>query len=277
MSAILPQLLTITALAIAPGGSATLSGAMETTHDGARFDPIAMFDLEAGGLQVTSNDRGVVRVASIGAESATCAAAGVSSPCLVPRLVDHAHARLLTVDELRATLQGGYEIATFAPPPTPNRTLPALATIAGVLGLLAAIRALLARRNETPLGLVEAAARAARRATATDATLGAVRDELERLVEHARDVDRVRRECESALARARRATGERLAIEREEEAKLESDLRRARARLTEIAAALRLVPLRVREARDVNFGRAPVDAILGELHLRDRAIAEAEL
>jgi hypothetical protein len=139
------------------------------------------------------------------------------------------------------------------------------------------LRAILHRRGETPLGRVDAAARSARRATASDPTLSAVRDEIDRLVEHARDVERVRRECEAALARVRTVRGERLAVEREEEAKLESDLRRARARLTEIAAALRLVPLRVREARDVKFGRAPVDVILGELHLRERAMAEAEL
>ena len=58
------------------------------------------------------------------------------------------------------------------------------------------------RRNETPLGRVGAAARAARRATANDATLVVVRAEIDRLVEHARDVDRVRRECESALSTA---------------------------------------------------------------------------
>lgn len=277
MSALLPHLLTITALSLPAGGSAELSGATQTTHDGARFDAIAMFDLEAGGLRVLSNDQGVVRVEATGVPSATCAAAGVSSPCLVPRLVEHAHARLLTVDELRASLGGGYEVQTFAPIVPPSRAPRVIAWTLAVLGALALLRALVQRRAETPLGRVDAAARAARRATVADPTLGAVRDEIDRLVEHARDVDRIRRDCEASLARTRRTTGERLAVEREEEAKLESDLRRARARLTEIAAALRLVPLRVREARDVSFGRAPVDVILGELHVRDRAIAEVEL
>jgi hypothetical protein len=279
MSAILPQLLAITALAIEPGGSATLSGAMQTTHDGARFDAVAMFDFEAGGLRVVEGQPGAVRVTSTGLVSPTCSAAGVGSPCLVPRVIEHAHARLLSVDELRTTLQGSYEVTTFAAPYVPPRAprgLVAAAWIAGILALLAAVRGALARRDDTPLGRVDAAARAARSATSADATLGAVREEIERLVEHARDVDRVRRDCELALARVRRTHGERLAVEREEEAKLESDLRRSRARLTEIAAALRLVPLRVREARDVNFGRAPVDVILGELHLRDRAIAEVD-
>ncbi len=277
MSAILPSLLVVTALAIAPGGSATLNGAMETTHDGMRLPPLAMFDLEAGGLRVVENDHGNVRVVATGTPGPACAAAGVSSPCLVPRVVEHAHARLLSVDEFRGTLNGGYEVTTFAPPKVPERAPMMIAWTLFALAVLAAVRVAVARSRETPLGRVDSAARAARRATASDATLGAVRSEIDRLVEHARDVDRVRRDCEAALARVRRTSGERLAVEREEEAKLEADLRRARARLTEIAAALRLVPLRVREARDVRFGNAPVETILGELNLRDRAIAEVEV
>lgn len=277
MSALLPPLLMVTALAIAPGGTATVHGRMQSTHDGAVFAPLAMFDLEAGGLRVVENDHGNLRVEPTGTPGRACALAGVASPCLVPRVVEQAHGRLLSVEEFRATLVGSYDVTTHAPPRVPSQAPRMLAITLGFLAALALLRGLLARRSESPLGRVDAAANAARRATASDPTLGAVREEIDRLVEHAREVDRIRRACETSLARTRRTTGERLAVEREEEAKLESDLRRARARLVEIAAALRLVPLRVREARDVQFGRAPVDVILGELQIRDRALAEVEL
>lgn len=275
MSALLPQLLVATALAVEPGGSVTIAGAVESSYDGARINASEMFDAEAGGMRVVEADGARVKMVPVDV-SATCSALGLSSPCLVPRLAVHAHARLLDVDSFRATLRGGFDVAIAPPPVAPSKAPLVLQTIA-LLGLFGAfvsmILALRSRRSSTPLGRVDDAARGARRAVGTDPTLATIRGEIDRLVEHARDVDRVRRTCEAALVRVRSVT-DRLAVERDEESRLESDLARARARLTEIAAALRLVPLRVREA--VRFGRSPVDAIVSELTLRDRALSEVE-
>ncbi len=275
MSALLPQLLVATALAIEPGGSVTVAGAVESTYDGARIDAAQMFDPAAGGLRVVERNDGRVTMVPAGV-GPMCAALGLSSPCLVPRLTEQAHARLLSVDAFRATLRGGYDVSIAAPPAPPS-SAPVVFRVLSLLaitGALAALMfALLSRRAATPLGKVQAAARSARRSVSGDPTLATVREEIDRLVEHAVEVDRIRKGCETALARVR-SVSDRLAVERDEEARLALDLSRARARLTEIAAALRLVPLRVREA--VRFGRSPIDAIVSELTLRDRALSELE-
>lgn len=275
MSALLPQLLTATALAIEPGGSVTVAGAVESTYDGARIDASQMFDAAAGGLRVVERDGARVRMEPAGV-GPTCAALGIASPCLVPRLTEHAHARLLDVESFRATLRGGFDVSIAAAPPPPSRApavLRAVALLTLAAAAVAAFLAWLARVGSTPIGRVQAAARSARRAVGDEPTLVVVREEIDRLVEQARQVDRVLRTCSGELSRVRKI-GDRLAIEHEEERRLIRDVANARARLTEIAAALRLIPLRIREA--VRFGRSPVERIVEELGLRERAIAEAE-
>ncbi|MBI2388738.1 MAG: hypothetical protein HYV09_03890 [Deltaproteobacteria bacterium] len=268
---------TVTALALPAGGAVTIDGVIETSFDGARLDAAALFDAEAGGLRVDRVDGHRVRLVESGAAGAACAAAGVASPCLVPRLTEHAHARLITVDELCATLRGELSIAIEAPPPPVSRAPQAIGVASLLTAFAAAFLFAVSLLRASPLGRVWLAARAARRAAGRDPTLAVLRDEIERLVEHAREVERVRRGCVSSLARARRAPGERLAEERDEELRLQSDLARANARLAEIGAALRLVPLRVREARDLSFrGPAPIEAIVAELSLRERALSEAD-
>jgi hypothetical protein len=275
MSALLPQLLVATALAIEPGGSVTVAGAVESTYDGARIDAAAMFDPEAGGLRVVESSGARLKMVPAGV-GPMCTALGLSSPCLVPRLTEHAHARLLEVDAFRGTLRGGFDVAIEAPPVPPSNA-PALFRVVAFLGLagalVAAVMSLFSRRRATPLGKVEAAARSARRAVAGDPTLVSVREEIDRLVAHAHEVDRLRAQYQAALVRAR-TVRDRLAVEHEEERRLELDLSRARARLTEIAAALRLVPLRVREA--ARFGQSPIESIVGELTLRETILAELE-
>lgn len=270
------ELLVASALAVQPGGTVTIAGLVETTYDGAPIHPADMFDAEGGGLRVVHRDatRVVYEPAGVGP---VCAAAGLSSPCLVPRLADHAHARLLDVAAFRATLRGGFDVSIAGPPPPVSATpaiLRVVAFLAATGALAAAFLAWLARRSSTPLGRVHAAAKTARAAVGTEPTLRAIREEIDRLVGHAIEVDRVRRTCDASLA-AVRAVHDRLAVERDEESRLNADLDRARARLNEIAAALRLVPLRVREA--VRFGESPINAILSELSLRDRARMEAEM
>jgi len=263
----------ITALALPPGASAILEGAVVTSFDGARLGARELFDFEAGGLRVITAEGTRVVVQSAGAAPA-CAAAGVQAPCLVPRLEEQAHARLLSLDEFRAGLQGDLALSIVVPPPAPPRPpwgwLVLSAFAAAFLGLLV----WLDRARTSALGAVLVAARLARQAAGADPTLAVVRNEIDRMVAHAREVDALRGRCMVALDRVRSAPGRRVAAELDEEQRLQDDLARALARLHEIAAALRLVPLRVREA--VRFaGPAPVEAILGELSLRERALSEA--
>lgn len=285
MSALVAQAITLVALtlggqAMSAGDSVTVDGVVSTTWDGARFEPADLFDAEAGGLALAERSAGHARFVATGRVGAACAAAGLPSPCLVPRLDAMAHARLLTVDELRATLRGGLavEIHSAPSPPPPSRINAAVA-LAAIAAGIAALFAIAQRRLEaTPLGRVRAAAKIAERATHGDPTLGTLRDEIARLRDEAAEVERARRACEATLAAAmNQATRA-----QEEEAELRRLLRdraAAEARLAEIAAALRLVPLRVREHRDLSrklrIGGA-MGSLTRELDARDRAIAEAE-
>lgn len=269
-----PTLALITALALPPNASATIEGTVQTSFDGSRFGAREVFDFEAGGLRVERVDGARVTVKA-GGVGAACAAANVASPCLVPRLEELAHARLMSVEELRASLKGDLALSIHVPPPPPSRTPWVVLGLALLAAAFTGAMAWFDRARSSLLGRVLAAASAARRATASDPTLRVVHEEIERMVEHARDVERIRLSCLESLSKARAMPGERLAVEREEERRVEDDLRRAQTRLGEIAAAMRLVPLRVREARDVRFGPSPVESIVAELSLRDRAVTEA--
>ncbi len=269
--------LVIMALAMAPGDRVVVHGTVATSWDGARFPASALFDAEAGGLRVAENGAFV----ATGAQGAACAAAGVSSPCLVPRLEELAHARLLTVEELRRTLSGSV-VLELTPAPVPvSRTplvLSVIAICAAIAGACAAAlafaRRLRVRYEATAMGAVHSAAHAARRATGNDPTLTALRADVERMVSEAREVARACQECEAALARPHGDFPAELA-ERE---RLQNDLLTARTRLSELAAALRLIPLRVREHRDLarRLGASPIERVSTELSLRDRALDESE-
>jgi len=271
-----PELALITALALPPGASATIEGVVETSFDGTRLSARELFDFEAGGIRVARVDGARVVLEAADAPGAACAAAGVASPCLVPRIADHAHARLMTVEDFRASLKGDLAMSIAVPPAPPSRAPLVVAVLALLAAALTTALGLLARRRSSPFGRVSIAASLARRAAGSDPTLSIVREEIERMVEHARDVERIRRGCVDALEKVRAAPGQRLAEERDEERRLTDDHARAVGRLNEIAAALRLVPLRVREARNVRFGGpAPIEAIVAELSLRERAMSEA--
>lgn len=274
-----PALALVTALSLPPGATATFEGVVTTSFDGARLGVRELFDLEGGGLRVLEVEGARVRLASTGAAGAVCAAVGVASPCLVPRLAEQAHARLLSVEEFQAGLRGDLTLSIQPPPPPPPPPPWPLLALFGLAATLLSAFAWFAwtnSRRASPLGAVLLAAQLARRAAGNDATLAVVRSEIERMVDHAREVDRVRAGCLAALAKVDALPGARLAAEHEEERRLRDDLARAVGRLHELAAALRLISLRVREARDLRFsGPAPVEAILAELSLRDRAMSEA--
>jgi hypothetical protein len=279
MSVIAAKALTIVALAMSQGDRVTIGGSIATSWDGTSFDGAALIDPAAGGLALESSRAGSVMLRATGEIGSACAAAGVASPCLVPRLPELAHARMLSTEELRATLRGELviEVVPLAPPPPVPSRAPFLLAMASVVSTLAAI-ALWARKKlrATPLGRVSTAAAEARRATANDPTLGVLRDEIRRLQDEARGVDRLRRAYRSTLARAQVATH---AEERDELRSIEADLHAAEARLAEIAAALRLIPLRAREHRDLSKkmprGQA-MKSVTHELELRERALAEVE-
>jgi hypothetical protein len=279
MIAIAAKTLTVVALAMSAGDRVTIDGTAATSWDGATFDATSLFDPAEGGLELVSSAKGRAILRATGDVGSACAAAGVASPCLVPRLPELAHARMLSTEELRATLRGELvlEVIPLAPPPIVPSRAPWVLGIVSLFSACAAI-ALWARKTlrATPLGRVSAAAAEARRATASDPTLGVLRDEITRLEGEARSADRLRRAYRSTLARAQHATH---AEERDELRSIEADLGAAEARLAEIAAALRLIPLRAREHRDLDRkmprGQA-MKSVTRELELRERALAEVE-
>lgn len=276
MSVLAAKALTIVALAMSPGDRVTLAGSVATAWDGTVFDARSLVDPEAGGLAFESSANGVTTLRATGNPGPACAAAGVASPCLVPRLPELAHARMLSTEELRATLRGDLVIEVVplvAAPIPPSRAPWVLAIVSAVVAIALSLRK---RLRATPLGRVMAAAAEARRATANDPTLVVLREEIDRLTTEAREIDRLRRAARSTLARAATATH---AEEHDELRNIEADLGAAEARLAEIAAALRLIPLRAREHRDLAKklprGQA-MKSVTRELELRERALAEIE-
>jgi hypothetical protein len=279
MIALGAKALTIVALAMSPGDRVAVDGSIATSWDGTAFDASSLFDPGAGGLAIESSAPGRAVLRATGEVGSACAAAGVASPCLVPRLPELAHARMLSTEELRATLRGELAVEVLPRPiaKPPASRAPLVFALLSLLSGLAALALIVRRRlRASPLGRVTVAAAAARRATASDPTLSVLRDEIGRLVDEARGVDRLRRAYAITLSRAREATH---AEERDELRVIESDLRAAEARLAEIAAALRLVPLRAREHRDLEKKLprgAAMKSVTRELELRERALAEVE-
>jgi hypothetical protein len=147
---------------VAPGGELILKGAVYSTHDGATIDAATttwpsgapggasvdaggLVDFAAGGLHMTSRDPATHEVHAIatGEAGATCAQAGVASPCLVPRLSKLGHSRLLDRQEMLATLKGGitYEVPVTVVPPLPPSAIPYLLALFAVfmVGLVAVV------------------------------------------------------------------------------------------------------------------------------------------
>jgi len=260
-----------------------------------------LFDPEAGGLRVIEqdSDNHVYRLAADGTVGAACVRAGVPSPCLVPRLQALAFERLVTAAELDASLAGTLGGELLPPPLLSSTATRALGTLGGLAGLLlAAVLGLSLRRarRATTLGQVYVAAAAARRAIRGDATLAAVHQQIEALLVRAEELESARRAClrrlnainpaaleakRTQLARAQTpdaaAALAMLATESREADVLALDLASAMAGLERIASALRALPLRTRQHRGtqaVSAGGDPVQALLGELDLRELALLE---
>ena len=274
-----------------------------------------LFDPAAGGLRVIEQDleRHQYRLAPTGEEGRACREAGVESPCLAPRLATLAHQRLVTAEYLAATLSGQIEAEVMAAPPLAGVGLASGGRPGPLLSLTASLAALLgvglwvgrARRERAHPGAgeyarVRTAARQARRALRGEPTLARARAQIDAVVERARDLEQTRRACEAGIERlnlagldARRAAltvtgsadpdaGAALATldgEAREAAQLAADRTAAVAGLERMASSLRTLTLRTRRDRGVRGVAAqddPVDALFGELDLREAAASEAD-
>jgi hypothetical protein len=302
-------------------GEVLLRGELRSSFDGSTFDAVTqrdqfphlegataprtggLFDPAAGGLRVVEQDPDthVYRLAPTGARGPACEAAGLASPCLVPRLAELAHERLETAEDLGVTLVGRLEAEAMGPPVVSAAaagTLGWLAACAGLLGAVALARQVRRSHRATAMGQVRAAAAEARRALQGDATLARAREQIEPLLARAGELDRARRACASRLARLEPARLENrraawagstapdaavalaaLDAEAAEADQVALDLASAVAGLERIASSLRALVLRARAERGtraVASGPDPVEAMRGELALREDAASEAE-
>jgi hypothetical protein len=310
----------VTALPLDPGATFAIHGLVRTSLDGSVFDVAwqsdglspghwrtgGLFDLAAGGLRISGLRVGPQHpdheytLTSTGPVGPACVAAGLSTPCLVPRTAELAHERLQTVAEFASTLSGGVEMDPAVVPPIPRETLNEAAVVGAVLavvGFLTGLVLFARRRARTALGRVRAVAREALRLSRGDLTLEPLGAHVRSLVDRATQLDVARGACLRALQRIDRKALEHraeacarsnvpeaaealqwLTAERAEAARLESDLAASVVGLERIESALRVVVLRARESRFVQ-ARAPkadpVDDVARELELREEGLAEA--
>ena len=309
-----------TSLALDPGAQVVVRGLVTTSVDGSSFDPAmqwdglspgasrpgGLFDLPSGGLRIVEQhaERHEYVLASTGSVGPSCAAVGVASPCLVPRLASLAHERLRTQGELAATLHGGVEVEGVIAAPVPGVAPETVgkAVVVGVLMVAVGFSLLLVRwlrrRSQSALGRVRAASRVALRAIRGDTSLDRLRSEVRSMLTRAHELDEARRACARRLSHIDRGALDRkrdayarssspeaaetlawLTAEQAEAERLESDLSSSVLGLQRIESALRVVTLRVREDRGTRARIAhhdPVDAAADELHLRDEARREAD-
>ena len=291
----------VTALALDDGARVEVHGRVATTVDGATFDPMGLFDFEAGGLCVVGHDatQSAYTLEATGEIAEGCAAVGAPSPCLVPRLAALAHERLRTAGELASTLSGGIELEA-RPARDGLSAMVGKLTIAGLCIAGALMIAWVAvvwpkRLARTAIGRVRIAARQALRAARGDATLDRARTQIRILVDRALELDTVRRACARRMDRIDRGALARrvdacarspapgaagalacLTAEQAEAARLERDHASSVVELERIESALRVVTLRADARRGLSPKSDPVDALVAELDMRDQAIVEAD-
>lgn len=143
------------------GGTLTIRGALRSSYDGSVIDAATTrfgdgrreaggwLDLPAGGLRLVAQDGDQHRyeLAPTGQAGLACVEAHIPSPCLVPRILPLAQARLLTVADFSGTLSG--ELWTDGPvSSTPWSWVLVLPVGAGAAYLLS--RRLRARRQTAP-------------------------------------------------------------------------------------------------------------------------------
>jgi hypothetical protein len=308
---------------LGPGGldaraHVVVRGLVTTSFDGSSFDAAmqwdgltpgiartgGLFDLSAGGLRVVEQriEQHAYVLAPTGAPGPACAAAGIESPCFVPRLATIAHERLRTQAELTRTLSGGIELEGVAAPPEASALYSGLTVFVVVVAAAAAVGAAFAiarRRSRTPLGRVRSAGRAALRAVSGDLALAPLRTHVRSMLARAAQLDVARRACAARISRIDRAALDRkrddcarsaapeaadvlawLTAEQAEAARLESDLASSTLGIERIESALRVLALRLREHRGASAaagpGGDPVHLAAAELDLREEALREAD-
>ena len=139
-----------------PGTEIVLEGAFHSDYDGSIVDaagttfagePLGdtagLIDLVGGGFYPRERDATTHVVHAIATENGgeTCAAHGVAAPCLLLRLPQQAHSRLLSSADWAASLKGGMRVEVLGPPVVPPATVPYLGFASGLLVLGAAIAA----------------------------------------------------------------------------------------------------------------------------------------
>jgi hypothetical protein len=311
-----------------PGGPWAVRGLVTTSFDGSAFDAVShwdgaapgvpraggLFDLEGGGLRVVEAhvDRHEYVLAAAGEPGPSCIAAGVASPCFVPRLAALARDRLRTAGELAPTLIGRIERDDVVSPAAGGSSagvgskltiFPLAPALLLVFGIAAAVTLAAARRRGARRHLVRvrAAARVALRATRGDATLAPLRDQVYAMLARAVQLDVARRACSArlagidraALARRREACARYqsaqsaapeaadalawIAAEQAEGVRLEKALAASLLGIERSESALRVVALRVRAQRGAASGPAREASSTGTIDPVRLAAQELEL
>jgi hypothetical protein len=125
------DLLQVQSVAIPPGGTLTVRGAMRSSHDGSVLDAVTtrygdgrveaggLVDFEAGGLRLVGQnaEHHEYHFGPVGHQGHGCVVAQLPSPCLISRLLPLAQTRLLTLADFAASLSGELSMDT---PPSPG-------------------------------------------------------------------------------------------------------------------------------------------------------------
>lgn len=301
---------------LVPGEEIVLKGSLRTSFDGTVYDALTradttpggvvvrrggIFEPESTGFRVASHDpvKHEVHLVVTGTSGAGCAALGLAAPCLVPRISEAAHERLLSEQEFRATLVGSLSADLPEAPPAavpPTRTAGVGAGIVGILMTLLALVGLVRAKRETPMAAVERAADKALTEIRGNRAFDTMRAKIDELVRHAEKLDAVRKTTASRLAkidlRALEEKTRHLAnqgaapdvkawAEKELDGalELEKDHQKALAGLARVESALGVVALSSREEKGVRVDEAVKDAlgdIEDELAIREAALLEAD-
>jgi hypothetical protein len=271
----------VTALAMESGMRVTLRGRVTASFDGSSFDAGRLFDFAAGGLRVVDADpaRFAYVVEATGRDAPACARVGCSSPCLMPRIDVLAHERLRSAAELASTFSGNVELESRSPNGSAMIGTLGAAGLCAAAALGVAWLAIALRRHlgRSAVRRVRGAARRAMRATRGDATLDPVRRQIRSLVDRARQLDALRRDCARKLGRMDGGAAlVSLPAERDAAARVAREHASAVVEIARIESALRAVALRSDSRTGVSPRADLVAALVNELDLRDQAIAEAD-
>jgi hypothetical protein len=301
---------------VVPGEEIVMKGTVRTSFDGTVYDAISrtdttpggpvtrrggLFEPETTGFRVASQDPTTheVHLVATGTGGEACLALGMAAPCLIPRVSEAAHERLLSEAELRATLVGQVTAALPEGPPPAVPTSRVAGGMVGIAGLVLALTGLvayLAQKRQSPMTAVKKAADKARSEIRGDRAFDTLRVKIDDLVHHAEKLERVRETTEARLAKldvralerktrelANRGAAEDVRAwaekELDEALTLKKDHEKSVHGLERVVSALGVVALSSREERGVRVDDAVKDALAevsDELSLREEALREAE-